>query len=443
MNPMLDDTLWQIFDLATIVFEVITLYYFLRDVLGKKEDYTKYYLISFSVFAVILYGMNVLSVPPEITISIVFLCSFLLGLLFNGINRNKIFIAAIFCALVIVTEMLVLYSIMWITGSVTEDLNSPGAPRFMCMIVSKLLLLIMVRGICIYNNRKNHKSNFIPVSYWIALFFIPVFNVIITYIIFSYNKSNASIDLSVFSLVASLGVLYSTIVMFFLFDSVGEKAMMKIQLSLLQQQNNYQLKHYKELEMFQVESRHIYHDMKNHFICIENFIDCHQYDNASNYINKITEIIKSKKPVVTTHNPVIDSLLNAKISIAQSYGILVSNTIELPSYVTLEPIDISIIIGNSFDNAIEACNRVIVGDKTIHIILAYKKGVLYYNILNTTNGHLLFNKGRYLTSKKDKSSHGLGLVSIQNVVDKYNGSMEINHNNNMFDLSLTIYINNS
>lgn len=92
------------------------------------------------------------------------------------------------------------------------------------------------------------------------------------------------------------------------------------------------------------------------------------------------------------------------------------------------------------DNAIDAASKV-EDQRKIDIIIRYTKDTLFIHIKNTFNGYVFYEKNKIITSKEDRKNHGIGLNNIENILKKYNGVMEIDHNDNEFAVDIMMYIN--
>ena len=65
--------------------------------------------------------------------------------------------------------------------------------------------------------------------------------------------------------------------------------------------------------------------------------------------------------------------------------------------------------------------------------------MLFINIQNSYNGTLNKRNEIYLTTKTDKTNHGIGLQNVKRVVKKYDGSIEISDKDNIFDIKIVLY----
>ena len=76
-------------------------------------------------------------------------------------------------------------------------------------------------------------------------------------------------------------------------------------------------------------------------------------------------------------------------------------------------------------------------DKRIVIKAKADSASLFLTIDNTFDSIVRQNKqGRYLSTKKDGS--GLGLPSVRSIVERYDGSISINHDGGMFRVSIML-----
>uniref|UniRef100_UPI0020404553 ATP-binding protein n=1 Tax=Mediterraneibacter agrestimuris TaxID=2941333 RepID=UPI0020404553 len=119
-------------------------------------------------------------------------------------------------------------------------------------------------------------------------------------------------------------------------------------------------------------------------------------------------------------------------------GIDCEENIHIPTQLPFSNVDISILLGNSIDNAIEAAGKVKKG-KNVKIYMVYDKNILLITITNPFVGTLIKDsQGVIKTTKKDKDNHGFGLESIRRVVEKYHGSVVIEDTDNQFVLKVML-----
>ena len=90
------------------------------------------------------------------------------------------------------------------------------------------------------------------------------------------------------------------------------------------------------------------------------------------------------------------------------------------------------VIGNLLDNALEAVKAVSSEERIIELNLKRQQGMLFISCKNPYKGEIKTENGRLITSKNDKKNHGIGISSIEQVCQKYQGTMEIQTDNEVF-----------
>ena len=185
------------------------------------------------------------------------------------------------------------------------------------------------------------------------------------------------------------------------------------------------------------------HDTKNHLMIMKELVMNKDYDSLKKYLNAAEEKVSSALITVDTKNPALDATLSNKLSQAKSMGIDVDYSFIIPTNMRFSDIDLCSIVSNLFDNAIEATSKT--DNKKIEFTIAPIKNMLHIYISNTCNGNYEYdsnisNTGKFVSTKKDKKNHGLGLESIKTIVDKYQGQMEVFPDRNSFYVNVLLFI---
>lgn len=251
-----------------------------------------------------------------------------------------------------------------------------------------------------------------------------------------FQQVNVNDSISAISLIC---VLIMNFIMIYLYDSLSrmfeertkaeiilrEKACYHKQSELLQ-------RNYEELEQFR-------HDINNRLLVIKQMVDSNETEKISEYLYGITEKIENTEMYSQTGNLAIDSIINYKLSKAHNSGIEVESNIVIPAEININDDDMVVILGNLFDNAIEAAER-LDKDKKISVNLEYEKSCTFIKIKNSYDNVINMVNGRIATRKRNSMMHGIGLRSVQTAIDKYDGIMDIEHNNNEFIVNVILYV---
>ena len=79
-------------------------------------------------------------------------------------------------------------------------------------------------------------------------------------------------------------------------------------------------------------------------------------------------------------------------------------------------------------------------ERSLSLKLVYGQERLIISISNPYKTDLRYENGEIITTKKDNQKHGFGIKNIEKVVEKYNGYMEINHENQIFTADILLYL---
>ena len=123
-------------------------------------------------------------------------------------------------------------------------------------------------------------------------------------------------------------------------------------------QNDLTKKHCEEVDNLYRQTRGWRHDLKNHLQTMEAYLEMGQTQQLQNYIRELTEDYNTIDIALRTGNSMLDAILNSKLSIIRARDIRVDVTAEGPSSIPVSDVDLSVMIGNLLDNAMEACLKV-------------------------------------------------------------------------------------
>lgn len=192
-------------------------------------------------------------------------------------------------------------------------------------------------------------------------------------------------------------------------------------------------KRLEETENYYDSIRKVRHEMSNHLTTIKGLADGKHNDELSDYISGINEDFETLKIPFNTGNPVTDVVLGDKYRKAVSEGIKCDFTIQFDEGWGILVYDISIILSNILDNAIEASQNLPVEKREIYLKSIEKEAVVVFVCENMW----LQDVGTVL---QDKSSmwHGIGLENVKEIALRYNGAVDISTDNNKFIISIIL-----
>lgn len=429
----MDKIVWMIIELANTFLETLITYLYFKDFLGKGLSSKKAInIISFtSVF--IISGMVYLLVPDVLLTAILSLLTrFMYSLVFKGSLKERSFASIILVALMLVSEMLTLFTISLLLRATIQTAVHDGPYRFAGIVISIIISFILSRILCI---AKQYKKLVIPAWHWVILLTTPFLSILVIYTLFMYNNIVNNTQLRIYTYFTSLSIIYINFIIFYLFNKITTDFNLKAQNKLLEQQITYQIAHYRDLEITNREISGLRHDMRNHLQCLNGLLMTNRYVEAKDYINSVTNVLTVNSNVISTGNSVLDSLLNAKVMMINEKQIKFTYTILIGQSLRVAPMDICVLFGNSLDNAIEACERVKSREPYIELAIGYSNGNLTLSLTNPVDEKPVEKGGYYLSAKRGLKEHGFGLSNIQRTIEKYDGAFEITVKDHMFKLT--------
>lgn len=195
-------------------------------------------------------------------------------------------------------------------------------------------------------------------------------------------------------------------------------------------QNELVNRHYDEVETMYRKMRGWRHDYHNHIQVLKAYMSMKQYMEADEYLDRLEEDLAAVNTVLKTGNVMVDAILNSKLSMIQEKQIRVDATAVVPGDISITGVDLSVLIGNLLDNAMEACMQVPREERFIRIYIDIIKKQLYISVTNSMSGKAVKSGNRFLSDKS--GSHGFGLLRIDAIVSKYNGFLNRQSENGVF-----------
>ncbi|CEP45514.1 two-component signal transduction sensor histidine kinase [[Clostridium] sordellii] len=384
---------------------------------------------------IIIMNLNQLNPNTKLFMDIV------ISYLFYKFNYD---VTPIKCLIIILIYYMILIGFDAIGSSIVVNLNSldnmnkllsSNLFRLELIILTKSLLLSLIPIFRSFNLRiKINKQECIYI-------YIPILaNILSIVFIFTLilkDKIISDVE-SITILVVSSILLLSNFSLISVLCRIIKDNNLRTENKIIKEKIDIQYKYYLNLKDSQLKTRELYHDMKNHMICIKNI--CKENYLANQYIENINTKLESCNYIFNTNNIILDVILHEKKSICDDNNIEFLVDINFSKCNFIELPDICSIFSNMLDNAIEACNKI--NDKNI-LKKIKLRGTLINSFFvikceNTKINPVVLSNDRIITDKKDSFLHGLGIINIKSSLKKYNGNMEINSSTHKFEMIIYI-----
>lgn len=372
--------------------------------------------------------------PGNITLLFTFSTIVMVGLIvYTGPFWKRCVFPAVYLAIWMLLEGAVDFALRYFSGTVETEFLMISAP-------SKILLLLLSMGIRQFAKKKGIGKE--PYGGGMVFMVLPIIGMLLYH--------------TLYQLLQALYVNQSEIWVWMLLAAI---ALICLNLSFypvyMQLVNNLQMKknthfYIKQMELFRqekameeaaaIEIRQLRHDMRQHLIFVGELLENGTLESAQDaLIELIGETRKRGRLESRTGNMVVDSMVNHVWKTAVENGIIFHADIAPLPELSIKDADLCVLLGNAFDNALEASRFVEDGRKEIWVAFQYIKGSLYIQIKNIYEGDVKLSADRKILSRKEEIGHGFGLYSMERITQKYHGRMDIKSGGGLFTVEILIH----
>ena len=330
-------------------------------------------------------------------------------LFFNTTIWQAIFMGVSFEVIAAILEV-VMMGILGLLHFDTALLMTRDNTRMVFIIASQLLLLSIIVLARIFSKKQEGGLSF---EWLLPLFPCQILSVFVCYIVLCKTVQNS---FDPFLILVLLTLLCINITIVFYSEAMRSSESRRRNSELAEQQYTMQKEYYQRLHENQEETRALWHDIKKYVLAMQAFADKKDQQQLQQIVQQANDTLDSISTVVDIDNIVISSILDSYARSAEESDIDFHLDVMVPPTLPISPVDLYIILGNTLDNAIEACIALPKGKRYINILLRKENGILFYRIQNSYNG------------EKEKihlhgNFHGYGLSNVRKCVSKYGGSV--------------------
>ena len=303
----------------------------------------------------------------------------------------------------------------------------------MYTILSKLVWFVEVKIALLF--LKKNKNMVIKSTDWLEVFIVPVSSIFIVMAMFVPLT-----DMYIWmKLIASVLILIINLFAFYNYNELQEKALYQAERQFLTQQVENYATQLQEMSKTWQQAREYRHDMKQKYLLIESYLNQNEYEKIRNLYQQNVEVLTEDEYISKTGNISFDTIVNYKAAVAKKNNIIVRLNTVIPYDMKLDDVDLYSLLGNMFDNAMEATQKVEADEREIKLTAKISGNNLYLEMENPYAGNLRKQGKNYLTTKENRKEHGLGLRIVESIVKRHNGQMLIDDKNNYFKVKVLLY----
>jgi hypothetical protein len=411
---------------VAIEIALIFLYFSLLSKCKEKKAtlFATYLLATILLSSVVLYSNSILICLLTTTVlisAVSFIC-------FKDSVKHRIFWIVIYLMIISVSEPIVIGILCIANMGTPEDFLQSSLGRYLGMIGTDLIYLWLIG---MMHRIINKRIRNLPLKYWILIILIPIISIFLLQTILDSFTAYGTISYLSFG-ISLLGIIYINITMFNFFESYEDK----IKLKYLETMKHQEQENYKLLTLSYNQVREFKHDIENQFLVLNDMLENNDTDSAKKYLVKLSSFVRLANRLCYTGSNAVDSIVNIKGSLAQTYGIEFICKVNIITSIKADELELCRIIGNGLDNAIEGCLRADTPHKHIWISLTEEREKLFLVITNTSDK---VNPSDLSSTKKDKGIHGIGINSIRSSVDRLGGLINLDYEDGIFKLNIMIH----
>ena len=430
------DLFWMIFELVVNLFQSAIVLQTIRAILKDKRTGKKANLAYILFVAVLFLELSFVNfmVPFE---GIGIIISILIIYIYSLINLKGTFMQKMFWSIFV---MLLIMGITIVVLSIEGCIIGKGylnlviqkdLYRFVGVVIIQIVLFYLTRFMI--KRTKKDSTYSLKWNEWFVLLIIPVIS-IFTMSFVSLIIINIEDQLSpmqhIFSILSILGILMTNSLVYVLYVNMQKDHAKQLEYSILQQAFKSQEKSVEETKILYQSVRSIRHDLKQHFQVALTMLHSGKINEAVDYMEKYNDtVLDGISNKVFCDNDVVNYIINSKSKICSDRHIKIYIYIanEIPEFSDL---DLCVLLGNALDNAIEGVSGE--GSNEIYLELRNVDNFFMISVKNTIINSVLEDNPNLISTKNEKEVHGLGILSMKEVVQKYNGSIEFYESDNKF-----------
>jgi hypothetical protein len=429
---MTDEGLYRVFEIAVVVLEIFTVYFYQSGCFLSNARPLSRRIFAYLLFGVVLAFFSVfypnMFVLPFVTFAGVLCVSVLF---YKGNILAHVSISALYLAIGIGIELLVLYTHSFVTGLDIMRLHDYGVERIVGATAAKLINLPVAKTFALFVGARNEPFagrmlKTVPIL--ICQFFL-IFALIGGF--FADYESTG--EVTAFTLAETIGIIFVNIVLFLYFDKIVAAYEYGHLREMARLRSESQLKYYEAVKSNLDTLLRLDHETKRLTSVLRDLIDGGRYAEASRFLssfnNSVKTALSSCSPLIYTDNPTVGAILCERVQKAETLGINPEIDVAVPSgALAIDDVDLTVILGNVLDNALEALELLPpCSDRTLRVTLRQSEYYLFCEVVNSFD-----------PDRRKKVRRGYGLRNVEAVVDRCGGTFSRESDGSLFRVSVII-----
>lgn len=442
MLEIIETTLFYLIRLFSSTLEMLFAFLLMNAFFDEKYKSKLPKWIAFVVSSGVLLALQETGQSGNIKTGVQMLLIFAVALvIFDGKKRLKGLFCVVYSLFVALSKLLSYFAFSLFIDKIFERIPYLNTESFFYRILSielpNIFMLVMIMLVGMFTKSKNKA---VPIRYWLLLMTVPV-TTLGTLTVYQYyiDLLAPGEDINIYIIISTVGLVFINVLVFTLFSKLQNQLEIRRNADLLNTQMRLEKESFKRIEESYNRTRELRHDLKNHIFVLKGIAENGTKEEMLSYLEKMTDAVEEATYVSMSKNSAVDAILNEKLLYAQKNGISTQFDVTPLENTKIPAMDICTILSNALDNAVEACVKFEnFSDRYIDVKIDDSENEMIISVKNPSTEAPKRRAGAYISRKKDKENHGLGLKSIKRTVDKHKGDMLVKYENGIFNLVVSL-----
>lgn len=353
------------------------------------------------------------------------------------IYRDKLFKTfKVVIITILITTMLEQFGALFIKSDITKFNTIEFIISNIFRLVLIMFIALLIKGTKI-NSRGKYSLENIPWYIYMNIIFGFSSTLFPLLVVQTYHLDIKSVLSVVITIVAYINIIVSLISVWLFLRNKNEKEKYYLDNILKDKTLKLQEDYYKKIIDNYSNIRKFKHDIKGHLAVVNELINSKNYNEVNVYMGNMSEAITGKD-IYNTNNIYISSILNSFDQTFKDSHIQFDLSYYVIGNIQMDSMDVCSLFYNLVLNSIEA-NYKLSNNRFIKLYVANIKRNLLIKIINPVDKYFDINIIKEnKTTKEDKENHGLGLITINNIILKYNGSIDYSVTNQSLVIDITL-----
>ena len=403
---------------------------------NRKNYYDKkVYILAYCIYTGILFVAN-FNFSAFVNLFITFVGAIIIGHFLYNSKKVYLLYYGILVALIFAVQLitsLIFNIICQAFNIIFLDVNAMSITsalivQLVCFAVSRAAAFLL----------KKRKIEKFTLAQFFCFLIFPIFSIVYIMSLLLYTPFYISTSDTMLLLFNLVTIVLLNLFIANVFESISKTNKLKSDLLLYETQTNMQYEYYTSLENKYKSSRKTIHDIKNHLQTIEELYKVNDGEKAKEYTEDMYSLLGQFSHKYYTENTGLNIILNDKVNKMESFKIDFVCQIGDINLAFIKDIDLTTIFANLLDNAIRA-TKDIEKHKLISLKMDKVNEFIVINIISSIDKEPKTVGSTFLSTKKEHE--GLGLQNVKMTVEKYEGNMRIDYNNENFKVNIVIPTN--